>query len=91
MGDLFLVGWCLSIIVGIMLAFFKGRPIAGFWLTFLLGPIGWIVISIISEKRKRTEYHYEGSGGGGNSGAVLKSKSSHTNKKTILRSKSIGT
>jgi hypothetical protein len=90
MGDMFLVGWCLSIIVGIMLGFIKGRPIAGFWLALLLGPIGWIIISVMSQKRNRTESHYESSGGGGISRAVLKSKSSHTNKKTVLKSKSTG-
>jgi hypothetical protein len=45
--------------IGVLIGQGKGRSWLGFWLGFLIGPIGWIIVAVIepsqSERERRTQ------------------------------------
>lgn len=53
MSAWFLVAWIGMGLVGALLAYgLKGRMQAGFVLGFLLGPIGWLSIKFLEDRRR---------------------------------------
>ncbi len=50
---IFFICWLLSAIVGALIGNAQGRPLAGAFWGFVLGPIGWLVIAFIPDERKR--------------------------------------
>jgi hypothetical protein len=48
-----LVGWSLGALIGLWLGSRRGQPIGGCLVSLLLGPLGWVLILMSSDSRRR--------------------------------------
>jgi hypothetical protein len=55
---LWLILWVVQGLVGYLLGKSKGRQVAGFWWSFWLGIIGWIITCCLKPAEPRREVKY---------------------------------
>lgn len=51
-----LLGSIISGLIGMAIGSVKGSPGTGFFLGFLLGPIGWLIIALVPDNRPKCPY-----------------------------------